>query len=190
MKVLKDNSGSTLISVMIAGAIGVLLSMIFTQSLSYTRKAVIQFRNRAVAEDYATELLELFRSLSRDQINQYLMVNPVTSSNVPGDRYPFCAHTNLLDHASGQYLNPDPLANLPPNLLNRGAIPLLSNRFYQIQVVDLVTMASKSVVCDTVAPYDFVANPGDGFLVTVGVSWPSSTKRLFERVVLSTLIAR
>lgn len=168
---------SVLIGIMMATGLFYVLGLVYGQN-EHTLDAN---RKKIYAEQYASELLEYFRSLTTDNIRDLMSQNPISPA---APAYPLCAHINILDRSSGSILNPDPRADLPPSAL------IESNRFYMVYIVDSRTMAVKSTACNNVVgTYTF--QPEDRFFITVGVSWRANMEETtgpIHRVVLSTLI--
>lgn len=160
--------------------------------------AVQTSQDYTLATEYAAELIELFRSMKGSELSAYLQSATYFSSPVP-----LCAHINILDRTTGTIYNPDSLATLPPNSLDRGTPQTNSNRYYSVQVVDPATL---SQLATGIAPANCTAvgccgqtgaittgpaaSPTALFLVSVSVTFVPRGRPIAEakRVVLSTLV--
>lgn len=193
-------NGITIIELVVA--LGLILGSVFyfCHSLSSSRKAALHVRDTVIAESYATELLEFLRSHTSDQLKQYLAVNPINPTFNP---YFFCSHINILDRAADKLLNENPIATLPQVSSLPGSGNLRPNRYFQIQIVDIKSLAINKNRCANTAkevyifgrtpvlPGETIALQADErFLITVGVSWIPSDQSLqnVKRVVLTSLI--
>lgn len=178
--------GVSLITTMAAFAIVAGAFTLYLSSTARNHASVRRYQDLANATQFATELIELFRSMSSTQMNTYLFTNAAkfTAGNVP-----LCAHINILDRSSGTIVNPDVLATLPPNPLDRTTPATNSNRYYQVNVVDATSLAINTAACNGTVPYVFGAN--ERFLVTVSVTFIPIGKTVasVERAVVSTLLA-
>lgn len=192
-------NGFTLIGGLVGGLVLTLsVSMVVMAFGSSKRLSTLQ-RQKALAESYATELLEAFRSMTGMQLNNYLSSNPINAAILSA--YPLCAHINILDRNSNEVLNADPRADLGPTRLDGENGP--ANRFYSVQVINMQTRLFVDAHCNKTpcqgpAPAcDPVTNanqyqynpldPRERFFVTVGVSWvPQGLPP--KRTVFSTVI--
>lgn len=207
-----DRRGVSLISLIVVSAMIAGIIFLALQNLRTNDAVAAKVENTVVAEIYATELLELFRSMGSADLAGYLANNPYrpplnpsgscsgcTNCTEPAcaacrqcERYFLCAHINILDRASagGTVVNPDPLAALPANNLLDGNTPATkANRFYQVQVIDPITLAADASVCTSnTASISLLAS--QRFFVTVGVTWVPHGKTVAdsERIVMSALI--
>lgn len=192
--------GMSIIGGVVAAVITMLAVFCFSKSLISYRKSAIGVRDTQIAEAYAAELLEFFRSHKSDQLKEYLKLNPIGGGLEP---YPFCAHVNILDRTADKIVNEDPLAALPTFTGLPGSGNLRANRYYQVQIVNVKTLAVNKARCaDTaksiylngripVAPNETIAlSSEERFLITVGVTWVAQrmNKEDVKRVVLTTLI--
>lgn len=197
--------GDSLISVLLS-VFAILVGFVwFARSQSSAGRASAGLQSNLVAEAYATELLEYFRSQTPDRLKANLATNPISATDAP---YPLCAHVNLLDRpdttaAKTILLNEDPLAALPvPNALDGSDARRAANRFYQVQVVNLKTLAVRKDLCGLTAAQTLLfgrAPTGmetgsftvdDRFLVTVGVSWVPKDRNAddVKRIALTAVI--
>lgn len=195
--------GFTLIGVVVALFILALGFGYYAQSLVSNRKVIKKLEQSNVAENYAAELTETFLSLSSSQLAGYLSAVPA----VPGTpAYPLCAHINLIDRAASSgstptFMNRDPMADLPPLsfIENSQSAKFAANRFYQVQVVDLATLAVNAAACGKstatggtcgVIGGTYVLCPNERFLVTVGVSFVPTGKdeKSVQRIVVSSVL--
>lgn len=166
----------------------VLFSSAELYSKSYNR--MIASSREEVVVLYASELLEFFRAFhTSENLQNYLRVNPISSS-LPA--YYFCAHINLLDNASGFFLNEDPVAHLPSSDLSNQFTKV--NRYYQVQVIDVTTMAVDTSYCDkpmsTIIPNlgsEVSSSPNLRFLITVGINY-STSQTNSKHLAISTVI--
>ncbi len=199
-----NRSGSTLLSVVFAAVIlaAGIVGLLMTQSM--WRDKAIALNETIIAESYATELLEFFRSFTDDGLRDYLSKNPINGNTTVAGLYKFCSHINLLDRTSGTILNGDPVADLPPD--NRlDARQGRANRFYQVHVVNIAGTAAqdelivrKDLCARTAKEIYFYNRTPDApiqlgkdekLFVSVGVSWMTRTKRpMAKRIVLSTFL--
>lgn len=158
---------------------------IASHALSLSRKSAARLSKTLIAEAYAMELVEYFRSQTNGRLAQYLNENPVNGALSP---YKLCAHINLLDRTTGILLNEDPLAALPPlSALDGATLGTKANRFYQVQVVDTISLTVNTTKCGMAAG---APGPNEKYFVTVGVSWvtPDNPSEPPHRVVLTTLL--
>lgn len=181
MPTTSNRGGFSILSVLIASVLLAVSVGLFLSSQSSSQARVNETKYKAVAAASAAELLEYFRSLSNAQLNAYLQTNPVSRSTAAAQRYALCSGVNVLNRATGQISNPDPLTDLGEN-------PFQLNRFYSVQVVSALTLAPVAAACGTKAPYPFNLNPANRFLVSVGVSWIPIGKTTPELISLSTLL--
>ncbi|MBI1859319.1 MAG: hypothetical protein HYR96_00160 [Deltaproteobacteria bacterium] len=202
---MKSNRGSQMLYLIIASVIVIMGVLYFSQSLMYSRKQSVELNHTVIAENYAAELLEYLRSQTPQQLKANFSKNPV---NATLGAYKFCAHINLLNRTDGVTLNLDPIAALPPSVLDGATPQTKANRYYQIQIADIEgTAASDSITvnknyCANTAKEVFLYNIPQGagetvgllknerFIITVGVSWYQRDKsgNNLKQVVLSTLI--
>lgn len=183
---LFSKRGVSIISVVISSAI-VVSAIVFAQSGNRGLLQVQQHsQERLIADGYATELLELLRSYSTADLVNYLKTNPAGGASP----YPFCAHVNILNRATNKIYNRNPIAELPENPLDgpKGK----ANRFFQVRVVDMKTLAVKNnPYCAQNAQTMTALAADDRLLVTVGVSWiPKTGKAGVQRVALSTVLPK
>jgi len=184
----EKQSGYIIIAIIVLAGIAAACFLYFARTIRQSRELSVIHHRTLLAEAYSTELLEFFRSLSSTQLNEYLKGGSATLL------YPLCAHVNILDRAKDppQILNPDPLAELGPSFFSSPDPKKVMNRWYQVQVVDLLTLEPKAFVCGTLTPYNFLTNANDRYMVTIGVSWVPSGKTLNEpeRIVMSTILPK
>ncbi|MBI4403289.1 MAG: hypothetical protein HY537_03970 [Deltaproteobacteria bacterium] len=187
-----------------ASVIIVLTLLIGASVSSSVRAMAMRVRNRQVAEAYAAELLEAFRSKTGTTISDYLKKNPATGSTTA--LYKLCAHINILDRnaSSGTnrvLLNSDPNADLGTSPLDGPTADLAANRFYSIQVINILNNPPtfESQHCNKVfgtpddgTHYDIADDSriNERLFITVGVSWvpKGGDKMNPERLTLSTVI--
>jgi hypothetical protein len=175
-------SGLSIVSVLISAFILSLVGVSFAQSLSGALKARKDGVNVLKGNLAATELLELFQSMSSNELKTMLSTHPVSGSTTPSNLYPLCAHVNLVDPTTGSLLNPDPLADLPDGLIQGEQ----ANRFYQVHILNVVTHAFSTAKCNQ-DPATLTLGSDERFLVTVGVSWKLQGGAR-KRVVMSGLV--
>lgn len=194
--------GATLLSVLIGSTITALGIYCFITNASLSVKSAAKMHDSVVAEAYVSELLEFFRSFKARQLREYLKKNPLTLSTSVTDLYKLCSHVNILDRDTNKLLNDDPLANLGPSTFASSL--RLPNRFYQIQIVDMKTLALNSDLCDKTAaqiyfygesipvslPSKYQLKQSETFLITVGLSYFERTRSNpdVQRVVLSAVL--
>jgi len=187
MRTFRKVAGFSLLNIVLSVVIVAGAFVAFNRGLMSLENRTLRARQSLVAETQAMELLELFRSFSTAHLKDYLSTNPVSASF---GAYPLCSGINLIDRGSGNILNEDPIATLPSsNLPTHESSALHPNRFYQIQVVDAVTLAvNKDACAETAATVTLGAD--DRFMISVGVSWVPNGKKPEEvrRVVMSTLL--
>lgn len=181
--------GISLIEVIAAIFIVTLVAYLILTSSSGQREIQKQESN-AAASALATELVEFFRSMTLARLKTYLSTNPVNAAFTP---YPLCAHINILDRNTGNLVNADPIASLPPNALGGGTGIGAPNRWFMIEVVDRVTLARTVAACgQNPATYTLRAKPGDPvdevYYVTVGVSWNRNSAPEPSRISFGTII--
>ncbi len=173
------------------------------------RKASRKMEIKSVAENYAAELLETFLAFTTGQLAGFMSRAPAyaqPTALVPP--YPLCAHVNILDRAATPaggpptVLNPDPIAALPLNipLGNLASPKFVPNRYYQVVVVDPVTLAINPNACGRLPSADppcgvlptgrYSICPNERFLVSVGVSFVpmGRTETDVERVAFTALV--
>lgn len=180
---MNQSGSSLLMSLVLIFFISLVFFVLLNQGVFF-RGVEEKVGQDALAQIYASELLEFFRSFeSSTKLKQYLKDNPTGTGNA----YFFCRPVNVLDRATGNTLNPDPLANLPPSRL------LSAFRFYQVQVFNASNKAPDNSWCNRSfddPSFDLSGNETERVMVTVGVSFapdphdPSKVKQ----VVLSALL--
>lgn len=181
--------GFSILSVVVATAIvgaAFAYSQINTVSL---RKVSLETADKVIADTYATELLEYLRSQPSVDLIEYLKTNPSGGAGI----YPLCAHINIIDRRNAAVINPDPIAALPANPLDGTTPQLRSNRFYQVNVIDLSTMTIKTdPYCNRTALTMPALSASERLLVTVGVSWvpKGQVAANAKRVTMSTVLPR
>ena len=189
LNTLKNSkSGFGLLNILIAFLIVTIGVGFYFKSLSHNHTQVLKSQDQVIANRYAAELLELFRSMTGTQLNNYLFNNAAKFTAGP---VPLCAHVNILDRTTGSIYNLDGLATLPvSNKLNRGNNIIAANRYYQVQIIDRNTLALDNAACGRTTPYNFVANPTKRFFVTVSVTYISrgGTNADVQRAVLTTML--
>jgi hypothetical protein len=191
--VTQRKAGYSLISVTVASVIFFMGLLMFARSAASSRAESRDPMTRLLAETYASELLEYFRSLSTAQMSVYLSTNPYTKLGTIRDRYPLCSYVNLLDRRHPPHaniLNRDPLAVLPPTPLDAGDGELAANRYYQVRIINVRTNMIRTDVCGAIPPYefDFENRPNERYLVTVGVTWMAENKQWPKHIALSTIL--
>jgi hypothetical protein len=202
---MKSNQGSQILFLVVASVIVLLGVLYFSKSIVYSREQSAQLNQAVIAELYAAELLELLRSHTPDQLKTKMSKNPVEASQKP---YKFCAHVNLLNRKDGFMLNADPIADLPPSVLDGPTKEAKANRYYQIQIADIKgtdkddSITVNKDLCKYTAEEIYLngdtAKGGEKvelklderFVLTVGVSWLARDKKgdTVKQVVLSSLI--
>ncbi len=201
LSTLANKRGFTLISIVIGSVIFICSLLAYSSTSLYSRKSLKNLNETLVAEMYAAELLEFFRSMSCSQLQNHLNINPsVPQCTNPGFRlanpalcspYYLCSQINILNRTTGIISNPDGLAELPAMALDNpvGGNPTKPNRFYMLQVVTLFGNQVSPVpqVCSPGGPNPLrpdqicckgqvgcpyvLGTDNSRFLVTVGVSW-------------------
>lgn len=185
-----NRRGSLILSGLVALIIVAIGALIVSQSLRNT-KGRVPFDQALQARLYATELLELFRAHTNATLRTYLSTNPVNAMLAP---YPLCAQINLVNRATRTIINSDPIATLPALIADINIIPSVNNtqpamnRFYQVQVIDIVTMAINKNVCNFNALTMGALGANERFLVSVGVTWYPPQSVNIERVILTTVL--
>lgn len=181
--------GFSILSLVIATAIvGAAFTYAQINNVSM-RKIGLETADKVIADTYATELLEYLRSQPSMDLIEYLKTNPAGGAGV----YPLCAHINIIDRRTAAVINPDPLAALPANPLDGTAPQLRSNRFYQVNVIDLNSMTIKTdPYCNRTALNLPGLTASERLLVTVGVSWVPKGQAAINarRVTMSTVLPR
>ncbi len=184
------NRGVTLLTAVIASALVGFATVIFVRSAAQAKQATRDRMETLKAELYALELLEGFQSMRESGLKTYLARNPISGSTDANELYALCAHINIQDRMSpgGPIMNPDLLANLAPDegfgvVASSADTP---NRFYQVHVMDMTTLAVNTVHCN-LAPPAIVLGPNEKFFVTVGVTWKNRNSQL-HRVAMSAPI--
>lgn len=184
---MKMGRGFSILEVVVALGL-ITLSLVFiTRSVSRRANPFRDLRERAVAQGYVTELLEVFRAHSSLELRKYYKENPSNPALAP---YPFCAHVNFLDRTNDKIINADPLADIANPQIGDASAARRVNRYYQINVINMDTLQVKqSAHCNLNALGPPIAST-ERYLVTVGVTWvphgrPDNT---LERVVQSTIL--
>lgn len=179
--------GDTFLTAILAAALIAGGFFFFSRSMVVRSKSADQSSRKVLAEGFASELLEYFRSLSSSKLNHYIQNN---------GNYPLCSRVNLLDRVTGVTALPDAIADLPSSALNNLEPNSQPNRSYLIQVADwnaaspANTLVAVAAACGTSAPYDFALNSTHHYLVTVSVSWvpPGKTVLEAQNISLSTVL--
>ncbi len=203
MTMRRFSKGSTEILAAIAATVaaGIVLYSVATLTKA-TSSVATQDLETVVADAYASELLELFRSETPTGFEAHLITNPVNSSL---GAYPLCAQINIADTStSGNILNRDPLADIVSAPITSGSSTLLPpyreiatatgpgqnlpNRFYQAQVVDMTTLQVDTSYCGQTITPTFSLGTNETYLVTVGVTWNSVTQNKIRSVVVSDVL--
>ena len=202
-----SSRGSSILQIIIASVIAGTGFLYFGRSILSSRKQSLNLHEAVVAESYATELLEFFRSHSDTELKKYLEKNPITGSAATKKLYKLCAHINILDRKGNKLLNEDPIAALPLNSLDGITPDTRANRWYQVQVANITGDAAKDEIkirkdlcAATAKEISFNGQPkaaflltnDEKFLVTVGLSWYGKGKnpeeKELKRVVLTTVL--
>ena len=172
--------------------------------MMYSREQSAELNRSVLAESYSVELLEYLRSQTPKQLKANFSINPIDAKLPP---YKLCAHINLLNRTEGVLLNKDPIASLPISLLDGATEKTRANRYYQIQVANVVGDAADDSIkvttnyCNKTAKdiVFFGEAPAMGqvalaaqerFVLTVGVSWFQKDKKgdNIKQVVVSSLL--
>lgn len=133
--------GFSILSTVVALMITITSSIYFLRTLSASQKKSLDLKQSLSADLMATELLDFFAAQSRAELLRYLTENP----NGTGSPYKLCETVNKLDRETGQVSNRDTLADLDSAVLLGGSDPKLRpNRFYKVQVIDLITLETKA----------------------------------------------
>lgn len=174
-KLLQGRRGTIMIT---AGSLIVIFSLLGAiTGLSSSRAQAIRIYKKNLAQIYATELIELFRSRTGVEIANYLG---------QFNNYPLCAHMNILNRSNNTIENPDPNVDLGSNQLDIDITNKRANRFYIVQVIDVNNLQPNSQKC---GQSGYSLSDNERFLITVGVSYyPTQESTTVERVVLSTII--
>jgi len=175
MKAIRNNRGSTLISVLAGLSLGAMLVMHSFQSQSHAVKFVQHHNSTAIAQLYSVELLEFFRGFGSGELKAYLSTNPINESTDSQALYKLCSHVNLQDRINSTdtnriLLNADPVAELPATKLDGLTEKTRANRFYVVRIVDATTLAVNKFACNLPAK-DYTLAKTERYLVSVGVSW-------------------
>ena len=177
--------GATLVGTLIGAVVVLLSAKAFASVLSSAKHLEKSNRDRAYVQMHLAELIETFRSLGSGTFyNQYYRRLP--------QAYPLCSHINLIDRTNipGNIINPDPNVELAPNFLLQGtSAGRRPNRFYQVQIINIQTLAINTAPCMTGAP-PYVYDPGgnERFTITVGISWTDPKQADANREVLTTVL--
>ena len=199
-EIVQNRHGSLLLEALFVGLICLVAVYGLHVSMRASSNAESLTLEKVQSEQFASELLEYFRSLSSAQLKDYL-------NNSPGPTvYDLCSHINIIDPSQKSscaltILQPDTRAELPISELgNPGSCTVVPcagnpqtncyvnsgpNRFYQVQIVDLEN--NLAARCGTTAT---ALGPNERYLVTVGVSWLNSDNSVRQQVQLSTILAR
>jgi hypothetical protein len=167
VKLLRRQRGfSTIVAVSAALAIATLSFWAFAHLMASSRRAVRVKNTQLQAQYLAVELLELFRSMTNDQLNLYLATQHPQPQQL-------CAHINILDHAHNTLINPDSTADLPQEFKTAGRI---LSRYFKVDVVEIATLARQDGVCalnraSAAQYYAFPSPRTQAFLVTVFVDY-------------------
>ncbi|MCB0418647.1 MAG: hypothetical protein H6617_10195 [Bdellovibrionaceae bacterium] len=161
-----NQAGYALLSLLVAGSI-LSLSVLFAQSsLLQVRVQQVRVNRRLIAQSYATELIEYFRSMTNDLLLSYLRRTPSAASP-----YSLCQRVNEVDRRTGTIRLPDPLASLPQSATDNPVWGLAAaNRYYQVEVLDRLSLTPVSAACGQ-SPSSYTRRENESFFVTVGVSW-------------------
>lgn len=181
-----SESGITLISVVIIGAVAAGLFVFASSAFKGARRSLTTTNQRVVAQSLANELIELFRSMNNDLVMSYLRVNPVGPTLPP---YNLCTSVNLLNRTTGQVGSPDPLADLA---VSTGAVSGMSrvNRYYRVEVINRVSLQVVRTACGQ-SPAAYVRSANQSLVVTVGVTWlenAADAPAAFKEFVLTTML--
>ncbi len=184
-KFIKSRKGTVMITV---GSLLVITAFLgsIVGALS-SRNQSVRLYKRNLAQIYATELIELFRSKNTSELASYLL-------NLG---HPLCAHINIIDRDNNNtIINADPNVDLGPTqldlVIDENTVKP-ANRFFLVQVMDMNTMLPDNSKCNR-TDYDALlteleAETTKKFFVTVGLSYfPMRESVDPERVVLSTII--
>ncbi len=193
--------GSILVGLVVGVVILTLSILLYAKSLSSATVRMRELHETLIAEGHIVELLEFFRSMTNQQIIEFLKVHPLDRGVVSKKRKPYflCAHVNLLDRGgTGRILNPDPIANILNSPLDGPNFRAQVNRFYLVRLVDLATLKKReerglaSECSETAREVDlnkYSLPTIERIEVTVGVSWVSQARPgETRRVSLKTLL--
>lgn len=177
-------AGFTLLEVLIALALLAVGSSLSLGFLAQSRNARLRGVESALASTAATELLEFFRSFhTGDALLTFLAGRPI--------KYPLCSRVHFKNWATGVLQQPDALAGLPPTALGGAAVSLAANRYYQVHIMDIDTLAVQPARCGQVpgalVPPTLAAN--ERVFVTVAVDWKSrSDSSTVEQKALTAVL--
>ena len=182
---LKTEKGVSLISVVFSLAILLIGLYGYLESARSLHAHSMVLQEKLVAESLVVELLELHRAHSSQDFITYLKKEPV-----PGTApYKLCEKINLLDRQSGLIINPDPLADILMPISDRWANSKLTNRTYQVHVMNMDTLQLVTApYCGVSALSIPLLAENERLLLTVGVTWVPHGKLKLERVVMSTVL--
>lgn len=167
--------GGFLVGTLAAAAICVFALFYTLRALDPIRKTQAQTREMAIAQLFATELLETFVSLSSDQLQNILTADPTLKL------LNLCTYINMPNATNSATLNPLPIVNLPNgNPLDNQNV--LSRRYFKIEVIDVKTLTPRTDVCAKLPSQiqlagrsaisgAIVLTASETFKVTVGVLW-------------------
>jgi len=175
--------GFSLISCIIGMAIFAGVIVAFLSSDSKNQEQTRATMSSAMADAYASELLELFRAHTAARLNTYL-------SGLSGGPFQLCENLNLIDRAGSSATTPVyqrrvAMADLPTGVFAAAGFKQAANRYFKVEIIDIKTLVPNATRCGTLPPYVLAAN--ERFLVTVGVSWipPGRTEKA---VILSSVL--
>lgn len=174
---MKKQAGFTLLELLLAISILGVAVYGFVVLRSPGAAAIKRAALNTTASGYATELVELFRSMTSAQLIAYLSTNPVIVGNPP---YPLCAHIGIMDRNTGNIINGDPITNLPdqttglPNIFRGFEGTRAPNRWYLVEVVNSTTLtqvtAPSANICGR-SPIGMALGADERLYVTVGMTW-------------------
>lgn len=208
---MKRQSGTTLISILVAACIVGASAFISVSQSSKSFETLKKSKDIVIAEQYATELIEFLKYHLPDQLKEYLTLNPMRTLCPTCKPYKLCAHINYLDRDNPPYhiMNKDPIADLPPDSGLEGPSPeTAANRYYQIFVADVVgsvnseALKMNTAFCTQAANQIFLygrtaqigealgLKAGERLFLKVGVSWVPRGKGVKDakEVVVTSLM--
>lgn len=171
---MSKENGASVITVIVGLAIFTITFYLLVSNSFASKDLQVANLQNAIADKFVVELIEFFRSLRTQDLTTYLV------NTLPN--YALCAHINILDRASNSIWNPDPMANLPLSRLDVGTPSPNSNRYYQVQVVDSITLNPNMAKCNCLpASAACTLTATETYMVTVRVKWltvPSLTEKV------------
>ncbi len=186
----RKNRGASLIELLLTGGMGAALLLSYGVAVSKQIKIQHLLAQKVLAEAYAEQLNEVFRSMKPDEMRAYLAT--IVQVGLPQAGLPA---SRTLSRISTGYRLGAPINSTAPSSQHPGpiyvdaiaALPTESNlengsRQYQVQIVDLSTLTIKH----DGEPASTQPASGEVYLVTTSVSF-GEDEHIFLATVLPTL---